>query len=58
MSEIDDNVEEDPDYEASYSDENKSPSVDPPVVSQPPADTLPSKNVIIKKLLWSRSPVK
>ncbi len=47
------NVEEDADYEASSSDENKTPSVDPPVVSQPPADTLPSKNV---KLLWSRSP--
>ncbi len=50
MSETDDNVEEDPDYEASSSDENKTPSVDPPIVSQPPAD----KN---GKLLWSRSPL-
>ncbi len=54
MSETNDNVEEDPDYEASSSDENKTPSVDPPVVSQPPADTLPSKN---GKLIWSRSPL-
>ncbi len=52
MSETNNNVEEDADYEASSSDENKT-SVDPPVVSQPPADILPSKNV---KLLWSRSP--
>ncbi len=50
MSETDDNVEEDPDYEASSSDDNETPVVDPPVVSQQPADTLPSK---YGKLLWS-----
>ncbi|KAI7812972.1 hypothetical protein IRJ41_012930 [Triplophysa rosa] len=44
VSKTDDNVEEDPDYEASSSDENESPSVEPPIVTQPPVDTLPSKN--------------
>ncbi len=51
---LDDNLEDDPDYEASSSYENETPSVDPPVVSQPSADTLPSKN---GKLLWSHSPL-
>ncbi|ROL52885.1 hypothetical protein DPX16_8448 [Anabarilius grahami] len=45
VSETDNNVEEDPDYEASSSDEHETPSVEPSVVSQPQADTLPSKNV-------------
>ncbi|KAL1276900.1 hypothetical protein QQF64_023573 [Cirrhinus molitorella] len=31
VSETEDNLEEDPDYEASSSDENETPSVDPPV---------------------------
>ncbi|XP_051982284.1 piggyBac transposable element-derived protein 4-like [Xyrauchen texanus] len=53
VSETDDNIEEDPDYEASSSDENDTPNVDPPVVSQPPTNPLPSKN---GKLSWSRSP--
>lgn len=53
VSETEDDVEEDPDYEASSSDENETLS-DPPVVSQPPANTLPSKN---GKLLWSVSPL-
>lgn len=52
VSEIDDNIE-DPDYEASCSDENETPNVDPPVVSQPPTNPLPSKN---GKLSWSRLP--
>ena len=44
VSETEDNVEEDPDYETSSSDGNESLSIDPPVVSQPPADKLPYKN--------------
>lgn len=54
VSETEDNVEEDPDYEASSSDENETLSADAPVVSQPQADTLLSKN---GKLSWSRSPL-
>ena len=54
VSEPEDGVEEDPDYEVSSSDENETLSVDPPVVSQPPANTLPSKN---GKVLWSVSPL-
>ena len=54
MSEPEDGVEEDPDYEVSSSNENETLSVDPPVVSQPPANTLPSKN---GKVLWSVSPL-
>jgi len=53
VSETDDHIEEDPDYEASSSDENETPNVDPPVVSQPPPNPLPSKN---GKLSWSHSP--
>ncbi|GLD65982.1 piggyBac transposable element-derived protein 4-like protein [Lates japonicus] len=53
VSETEDDVEEDPDYEASSSDENETVSVDPPVVSQPPANILRSKN---GKLLWPVSP--
>ena len=47
-SEAKDNVE-DPDYEAS-SDENNTLSINRPVMAQPPAYKLPSKNV---HLLWS-----
>ena len=54
VSEPEDGVEEDPDYEVSSSDENETLSVDPPAVSQPPANTLPSKN---GKVLWSVSPL-
>ncbi|XP_039550046.1 piggyBac transposable element-derived protein 4-like, partial [Pimephales promelas] len=53
VSETDDHIEEDPDYEAFSSDENETPNVDPPVVSQPPTNPLPSKN---GKLSWSHSP--
>ncbi len=51
VSETEDNVEDN--FEAFSSDENETLSVDPPVVSQRPADTLPSKN---GKSLWSLSP--
>ncbi|KAJ4945662.1 hypothetical protein JOQ06_023343 [Pogonophryne albipinna] len=44
--ETEDNVEEDPDYKASFSDENETP-VYAPVVSQPQADTLLSKYKVI-----------
>ncbi len=54
VSETKDDVEKDPDYEAASSDDNKTPSVVPSVVSQTPADTLSSKN---GKLLWSHSPL-
>ena len=47
VSETEDYVEEDPDFEAFSSDGNQ--SVDPPVVSQPPADTIPSKH---GKIIW------
>lgn len=46
VSETEHDVEEDPEYEASSSHENKTLIVDPPVVTQPPANTLPSKNCI------------
>ncbi|KAK2818952.1 hypothetical protein Q5P01_024513 [Channa striata] len=49
VSETEDDVKEDPDYEASSSHENETLSVDPLV-----ANTLPSKN---GKLLWSISPL-
>ena len=54
VSETEDIVEEDPHYEASSSEDNETLGVDPSVVSQPPADTLPSKN---GKLLLSLSPL-
>ncbi len=54
MCQTNDNVEEDLDYEVSSSDENKTPSVDPAVVSQPAADTLTSK---YGKLLRFHSPL-
>ena len=52
VSETEDDVEEDPNYEASSSDENGTLSVDPPFVSQPPANTIPSKkgNAIMVQL--------
>ncbi|XP_038128076.1 piggyBac transposable element-derived protein 4-like [Cyprinodon tularosa] len=53
VSETEDCVEEDPDFEEFSSDENE--SVDPPVVPQPPADTISSKN---GKIIWSLSPLK
>lgn len=52
VSETEDCVEEDPDFEAFSSDENE--SVDPSVVTQPPADRIPSKN---GKIIWSLSPL-
>lgn len=39
-----DHVEEDTDFEEFSSDEND--SVDPPVASQPPAETVPSNDVV------------
>lgn len=54
VSEAEDNVEEDPHYDASSSDENETLSADAPVVSQPSADTFISKN---RKLLWSHYPL-
>lgn len=39
-----DHVEEDTDFEEFSSDENE--SVDPPVVSQPPAETVPSNDMV------------
>lgn len=52
VSETEDCVEEDSDSEEFSSDANK--SVNPPVVSQPPADTIPSKN---GKIIWFLFPL-
>lgn len=53
VSETKDEVEEDRDHEASSSNENKTLIVDPPVVSQPPANAL----YLPKMLLWPVSPL-
>lgn len=50
VSETEDCVEEDPDFEQFSSDEDE--SVDTPVVFQPPAGTIPPKN---GKIIWTLS---